>query len=369
MPGSVPGTDAVRRPDRSRRGAQPSGALCGPVRRGWPGQARPGRRRHEGDEPHALPRHARACPGHPRRTGPDRSRRGPQPSGAPCGPVRRGWPGQARPGRRDHEGDEPLAPPASCPGLSRAPTPCRSRTGPGEGRRRPVRPAARSGVGGRDKPGQDGGAMRETNLTPSRVMPGPVPGTHAVPRPDRVRRGPQPSSAPCGTGRRGWPGQARPGRRGDGRGRASRSPPSCPGLSRAPTPCRGRTGPGEGRSRPVRPAARSGVGGRDKPGQDGGAMDVDEPPRRAAVQSGIGGMPPERPPDRTTIARRVQSYAARLRLRFAAFSRTRPSWMSRAMRRSSRVSTATSSGFRRGRSSRSSASTSCFTSSSRSPDM
>ena len=136
-------------------------------------------------------------------------------------------------------------------------------------------------------------------LTLPRVMPGPVPGTHAVPRPDRSRRGPQPIGAPCGTVRRGWPGQARPGRRNHERASlragpsraskasvfprtvaawrslrrsSSRSPASCPGLSRAPTPCRGRTAPGEGRNRSVRPAARSGVGGRDKPGQDGGTM-------------------------------------------------------------------------------------------------
>ena len=203
---------------------------------------------------------------------PHRSRRGPQPSGALCGPVRRGWPGQARPGRRVTVRGRASRFPASCPGLSRAPTPRRGRTGPGAGRSRPAHPAERAGVGGRDKPSHDGGTMRGMSLALSRVMPGPVPGTHAVPRPDRSRRGPQPFGAHCGTGRRGWPGQARPGRWNHERGRVSRSPASCPGPSRAPTPCRGRTGPGGGRSHPVRSAARSGVGGRDKPGQDGGTM-------------------------------------------------------------------------------------------------
>ena len=121
------GTHAVRRPDRSRRGPQPSGAVCGPVRHGWPGQARPERRgtmgemalrlsrRRSGARQRRSPRAGAAwrplrrsssrfppsCPGLSRAPtpcrGPDRSRRGPQPFGAPCGPVRRGWPGQARP--------------------------------------------------------------------------------------------------------------------------------------------------------------------------------------------------------------------------------------------------------------------------------
>ena len=286
-------------------------------------------------------RHARACPGHPRRAA---AQPVPERAAAVRCALRHGpaWVAGTSPartaGRRDQEGDEPHALPASCPGLSRAPTRCRGRTRAGEGRSRSVRSAARSGVGGRDKPGHDGETAGrrdhegdEPHALPS-VMPGPVPGTHAVPRPDPSRRGPQPFGAPCGTVRRGWPGQARPGRRDGGtmKGTSFTRPPrharacpghprraaagpgseraaavrcalrhgpawvagtspartagrrdhegdephalpaSCPGLSRAPTPCRGPTRPGGGRSRSVRSAARSGVDGRDKPGHDGG---------------------------------------------------------------------------------------------------
>ena len=210
MPGPVPGTHAVPRPDRSRRGPQPIGAPCGTVRRGWPGQARPGRRNHEGTSLRAGPSRTSKASVSPDRGGmevasavvltlprvmpgpvpgihavprPDRSRRGPQPFGAPCGTVRRGWPGQARPGRRNHEGTS-------------------LRAGPSRASKASIFP---------DRDGMDV-AWAVVVMLP-RVMPGPVPGTHAVPRPDRSRRGPQPFGGPFVPVRRGWPGQARPGRR------------------------------------------------------------------------------------------------------------------------------------------------------------
>ena len=218
----------------TRAGARMRRGRFGGRRNDSPHQARPGRRDHEGMRL-TLPA---SCPGLSRAPTPCRGRTAP--GGGRSRPVRPA--ARSGVGGRDKPGQDggtmkgtSLTLPASCPGLSRAPTPCRGRTAPGGGRSRPVRPAARSGVGGRDKPGQDGGTMKGTSLTPSRVMPGPVPGTRAVPRPDRSRRGPQPFGAPCGPVRPGWPGQARPGRRnheGDEPHALPRHARACPGHPR-----------------------------------------------------------------------------------------------------------------------------------------
>ncbi len=148
--------------------------------------------------------HARACPGHPRRPAPSRvlgSGRG-RPGALRLGTAWVAGTSPAMTGRRVGIVSDPsfAASPAclhplhgharACPGHPRRPAPSRVL---GPGRSRSGLGAARRGVGGRDKPGHDGTEggdrfgslihpLRPISSTPSIVMPGLVPGTHAGPR-------------------------------------------------------------------------------------------------------------------------------------------------------------------------------------------
>ena len=187
-----------------------------------------------GGRPHAIPRHARACPGHPRRAaaGPVSERAAAVRRALRNGPA---WVAGTSPAMtaRNDEGDGPPGRPSrrfggrphalprharACPGHPR-----RAAAGPVPERAAAVRRALRNGpawVAGTSPAmtvrNDEGTGLRTgcraaaaVVLTPARVMPGPVPGTHAVPRPDRSRRRQQPFGAPCGTGRRGWPDRSR----------------------------------------------------------------------------------------------------------------------------------------------------------------
>ena len=215
--------------------------------------------------PSSFRRPGRACPCHPRRTGPqgapdgcgplrDRSGRGTaRVPGTGPGMTREGvrlvpfmvppsWPGLSRPptpdraagrterlrpppgpvrprhgvGARDRPGHDaggreacPHMIPPSWPGLSRPPTPDRA-AGRTERLRPPPGPVrSRHGVGARDRPGHDAGGREARPLHGSAVLAGLVPATHAGPG----RRAHRTAAAPSGTGpaaaRRGCPGQAR----------------------------------------------------------------------------------------------------------------------------------------------------------------
>ena len=201
--------------------------------------------------PCPLPRHGRACPGHPRRTEPHRA-----PDG--YGPTREPAAARAGVGAWDKPGHD-------CGG------------GRGDGGGVPGKP-------GHDCRGEavEGGPAFATAIhTPYPVMAGLVPATHAAPSRTGLRTA---TAQPENPRRHGpaWvpgtsPGMTVEGVEESGRGRAcfrdgdpyplSRHGRACPGHPRRAEPHRAPDGYGPTRE-PA--AARAGVGARDKPGHDCG---------------------------------------------------------------------------------------------------
>ena len=244
-------------------------------------------------------RHGRACPGHPRRAVPRRAAVWPSPAPSPSLPP----PGVGARDKPGHDGggseravlgggDGPFRehiPHRSrhgraCPGHPRRAIPRRAAVRPRPLRRpRCRRPAWVPGTSPvRTAEGERKGGARWRRQTLPEAHPPPIPSWPGLSRPPTPRRPtprrraaspvPSPSSPPPGVGARDRPGHdggAGAERRCSVAGTGSRestSPrfPSGPGLSRPPTPRR-TASPVPSPSLPP-----PGVGGRDRPGHDGG---------------------------------------------------------------------------------------------------
>ena len=159
--------------------------------------------------PPPPPRPGRPCAGHPRRAGPKEVP-------ARARPCRRGtaWVAGTSPATTaERDGTKAWADVGSAGCCSWLGTRLRPPSWPALCRPSPARTTERDGT---DKPGRMWGALDVVlGSAPAAdpVLAGLVPATHAVPGRRRSRHGRARPVAEAVAGRRGWPGQARPGRR------------------------------------------------------------------------------------------------------------------------------------------------------------